>query len=343
MGEQTEITTPSELLDENGELVNVGWMRKPLLKYNRQRIKAPWFRIKEWDYYAILTEDYGIAFTIADLGYIGFNNATLLDFKNKNFIPKDFVKLLPGGRMQLPPSSTEGETIFETKHAYIKFLHEKGNKRIIQVKIHKFQKKNELEGEIVLTQPEDHESITLVVPFPKPKGYFYYNQKINCLQASGYVKLGGTTYEFKKNKAFGVLDWGRGVWPYSNEWYWGSASGMVNNELFGFNIGYGFGDTSKATENAILYKGKVHKLDQVTFNIPEDNFLKPWSFTSNNGRFEMNFTPILDRNSKLNLVFLKSIQHQVFGKYSGKVILDNGEEITVNNLIGFAEKVINKW
>jgi len=36
-------------------------------------------------------------------------------------------------------------------------------------------------------------------------------------------------------------------------------------------------------------------------------------------------------------------QHQVFGHFSGKAILDNGQEIRVQNLLGFAEKVYNRW
>jgi len=34
---------------------------------------------------------------------------------------------------------------------------------------------------------------------------------------------------------------------------------------------------------------------------------------------------------------------QVFGHFSGKAILDNGQEIRVRNLLGFAEKVYNRW
>ena len=76
-----------------------------------------------------------------------------------------------------------------------------------------------------------------------------------------------------------MLDWGRGVWTYHNTWYWGSASGQVDGVPFGWNIGYGFGDTSAASENMLFYGGKAHKLSQVTFHIPQrdgrDDFLAP--------------------------------------------------------------------
>jgi hypothetical protein len=34
------------------------------------------------------------------------------------------------------------------------------------------------------------------------------------------------------------------------------------------------------------------------------------------------------------------VQHQVFGRFSGTVVLDNGKKITIRDFMGFAEKVI---
>ena len=98
----------------------------------------------------------------------------------------------------------------------------------------------------------------------------------------------------------------------------------------------------------LFVDGKTHKLDQVTFNIPKDDkgnddYLKPWTFTSNDSRFEMNFTPIIDRKSKTDIGIICSDQHQVFGKFNGTIILDDGSKIELKDFIGFAEKVYNKW
>lgn len=70
--------------------------------------------------------------------------------------------------------------------------------------------------------------------------------------ASGKVMYDGKLYELSPETDFGGLDWGRGVWTYDNIWYWGSGSGEVDGHRFGFNIGYGFGDTSAASENVIF-------------------------------------------------------------------------------------------
>ena len=81
------------------------------------------------------------------------------------------------------------------------------------------------------------------------------------------------------------------------------------------------------------------------FNIPGDekDFLAPWTFTSDDGRFEMDFAPVMDRASCTDVKLIKSDQHQVFGLFTGKAVLDDGTVIEVRDFPGFAEKVENKW
>jgi hypothetical protein len=195
---------------------------------------------------------------------------------------------------------------------------------------------------------EPRDSMVIATPFPgKPKA-FYYNRKIIGMRACGQVRYRGETIAFSPDDSFGLLDWGRGVWPYKNSWYWSAGHGLVDGEVFGFNLGYGFGDSSAASENMLFYRGQAHKLDSVEFRIPvdqdgRDDFLKPWRFTSTDGRFEAEFRPILDRAALTSLGVLSSDQHQVFGFYNGTVVLDDGRTLHLRDFLGFAEKVCNKW
>lgn len=158
----------------------------------------------------------------------------------------------------------------------------------------------------------------------------------------------GQVREFKADSAMGVLDWGRGVWTYQNTWYWGSASGRVGSVPFGMNLGYGFGDTSAATENMLFYNGRAHKLEHVTFSIPmgaegREDYVTPWKVEDNQGRLLLTFTPFLDRASRTGAVLIESDQHQVFGHFDGTVELDDGTGLEIRHLLGFAEKVKNRW
>lgn len=57
----------------------------------------------------------------------------------------------------------------------------------------------------------------------------------------------------------------------------------------------------------------------------------------------MTFEPILDRAASTDLKVLRSIQHQVFGRFTGHVVLDDGGRLEVAELLGFAEEVRNRW
>lgn len=136
------------------------------------------------------------------------------------------------------------------------------------------------------------------------------------------------------------------LWTYHNVWYWSSLSGLQDGHKIGFNLGYGFGDTSKASENMLFYDDQTFKLSDVEFVIPkkEDqlDYLSPWTFKSKDGAIDLTFEPILDRNSRTNILILMSDQHQVFGKFSGTFKV-NQKTIKIKDMIGFAERVENKW
>lgn len=344
--EQNRITEKTRLLNEQGGLTNPGYAVDMLFEYSRKDIKAKKLRIKEWDYYFVGNADSGVALTIADNGYMGFYSVTLFNFKTKFWHTKTMMKLLTLGKTKLPSTSAEGDVEVRGKGYVIRFTND-GKTRRLYSKWDDFHNMHPLEINVTLTDaPKD--SMVIATPFKEKPKAFYFNQKINCLKASGFAKFGANLYSFDDNGSLGVLDWGRGVWTYKNTWYWGSLSCYLpSGETFGFNIGYGFGDTSKATENMLFYNGTAHKLSKVTFNIPmkdgKDDFMGEWAFTSDDGRFEMKFVPILDRQSKDDLKIITSIQHQVFGLFSGTAILDDGTKIELDNVMGFAEKVFNKW
>lgn len=123
----------------------------------------------------------------------------------------------------------------------------------------------------------------------------------------------------------------------------GETETALEGKPFGFNVGYGFGDTTAASENLLLYDGVAHKLEDVTFHIPPDSYLKPWRITSSDARFEMSFRPILDRCAKTSALIIVTDQHQVFGYLSGTAVLDDGSILKLEDMLCFFEKVHNRY
>ena len=343
MDRQTEITTPGALLNEKGDLARPGFSRALVQEYRRADVKVSPLRIKEWDYYLVNNGKFALALTVADNGYMGLDSVSLLDLEEGWEITKSPMSFLPLGKKHLPETSVTGDVHSAARGYGIHFIHE-GEKRVLIAYMNKFGE-SALSARVELTEcPED--SLVIATPFEKPR-HFYYTQKINCLRAEGSVSLGDETWRFDPTDAFAVLDWGRGVWTYHNTWYWASASGALDGVPFGFNLGYGFGDTSAATENALFHGGRLHKLEDVDFGIPQrdgkPDFLSPWHFTSSDGRFTAEFRPILDRAACTDFQLLKSDQHQVFGRFTGECVLDDGTALSFRDFPGFAEQVENKW
>ncbi len=343
---QHRIVKDGPLLDELGILREPGWATELKLQYHRKAVKAPAIRRKEWDYYLITNGKFGLALTIADNGYMGLVSVSLLDFKEHWEQTTSPMVIMPMGKMKLPETSAAGD-IYAGGKGYQLLFENHGDTRRLTFHMDNFRDGNPIDGSVTLTEPPE-DSMVIATPFAGHPKAFYYNQKIVGMRASGEITFRNRTYRFDPSDSFGILDWGRGVWTYDNTWYWSGAAGEVEGEIFGFNLGYGFGDTSAASENMLFYDGKAHKLDQVTFQIPQkgngdDDFMSPWRFTSNDGRFEALFEPVLDRSALTKVGPLCSGQHQVFGTFTGSAVLDDGKRIHLDRFFGFAEKVRNKW
>ena len=197
------------------------------------------------------------------------------------------------------------------------------------------------------------ESINIQTTWAHDRKLFYLNEKINGMTISrGYYYLGksisGIIRRKNSENIFTTLDWGRGVWAYTGTWYWSSATGYVDGIKLGFNFGYGFSDRSPATENCIFYDDRIHKLNNVKFDIPNNEkdlcvTGKFWGIKSDDNRVNLKFWPEVNRQGKFNFGLIKSEQNQIFGIFEGIIILDNGKKINISNFHGFAEKVYNRW
>lgn len=358
---QREITSRVPLLNEKGQLCNPGWAKYPIWEYNRETIPAELrdTRLREWDYFLVSNEHYGFSISMSNRCGKGFMTVMVMDYDGQSDINKTSVTDNPPEM----PRYAEGDIHVRTHEASADLCRLPG-RNTLDVRFAKYDGENDLEVHFDLQVPEC-DSMLIATPWPKDEGEecFYYNGKTNCMPAQGYVKLGEKHLKFSYETDMAVLDFGRGIWTNENVWYWGSASGKVDGVPFGWNIGYGFGDLSYATENMLFYNGVCHKLGVIdSFGIPSDEngnavctVGHDWHiFTKDengnpDGRYDVIFTPKYDRYSygpkDANGTPVKpcSEQDQVFGYFNGKAVLDDGKVIELKNFWGFAEFVRNHW
>ena len=348
---QIEYKEKTPLLDDNGKLlVKGGYAKKNIFDYQRDKAR-PKNRKKEWDFYQISNGKYMVQVSVANISIGGYISTVLVDISGKEKLTISSMKMFLGqNKNVILPENGDKDNEFECLLGKYYFKEQtKGNRRTIRFK--GYYKKEEIDVYFEMDLFDKHENISIVTPFKQKDNCFFLTMKQNSMPASGFFKVGDKQFDFSKDDTFCVLDWGRGVWPYKSVWYWGNGSTYLydkdgNKHIFGFEITWGIGDESNATETCLFYDGKAHKIGSVdvkAFPKP-DKYLDKWEFISEDNRFNLTMTPVYDHHSDLNILYLLRMNsHQVHGLWNGTVTLDDGTVLEIKDMYAFCEYVENRW
>ena len=337
-----EIVEQSPLLRPDGSLTQKGWARRPLLDCNLENSRVyrigrglQWFRLKRWDYYGVTYPGGYFSATIADLGYAGQAFVYMVDFEDSSYV-EDTITIPFARGMSLPRNSHNGTSTWAGKKASLEFAVSE-SARSVTVDWEGFGGEH-LAARLEFDTPDE----STVIATPIGERRYYYNRKINCMPTQGNITVGDRTIALDRDTSSGTLDWGRGVWEYNSFWVWASVSGfLADGRRVGLNMGYGFGDTTAATENTLILGGRIHKLANIEFDYSDDDFMRPWTMRSD--RVDLTFTPFLDRTAKTNLLLIRSEVHQMFGHYDGHVVDDLGNRVQIDSIVGWAEEHQARW
>ncbi len=341
---QREIKKKIPLLGKNGTILKKGYAKKMNYIYNRENVKQPWI-LKEWNFYQFIKDHYAVQLTIGHLTYICSVTATLIDLDTGKKWEINSMKPLYVANLDRDP---EGESFseFKDKHLYMSFRVTK-KERILCVK-GRCKDLSKVNIRIVAENDPDNEKMVIATPFANPT-QFYLNYKENYYKASGWAQFGEKTIDMEGST--GLLDWGRGVWPYTHEWYWGNLTSHIDGVPFGFNIGWGFGDLRYATENMFFYNKKAYKLGKLFVcredpenPVPEDfpADMQPWKLRDEEGKMELHFTPTYDNYTQNKLVVVDTHCDQVYGWFDGYIETEEGRK-EFHHVRAFIEHAVNRW
>ena len=88
-----------------------------------------------------------------------------------------------------------------------------------------------------------------------------------------------------------------------------------------------------------FYDNKAYKLGIVT----EIHMGDTYRYVDLDKRFVFVVEPIYDNFTKTNMLWVKNKCHQLFGKWSGSIVLDDGTKVDIPPFIAFCEKAENNW
>jgi hypothetical protein len=335
-----EITEETPLLDDEGVLVGHGWARGPLMQYDRARVQEERIdQLREWEYYAVFAPQFAIGLTLADLGLLSFSILTLEDYVTGDI--HEAIMFEDSDALSLPMTPF-GNTSFESSTGSVEYQFE-GDHRTITVLAGEPGTSERMEARVRLADSEAVESIAVSHAFDQPWEFFYENKRVS-MPATGTVIVGATTYDFGEGESFGVLDWGRGVWPEEVKWEWGHFTGMTEGRLIGVNMGTVNGDDSPGSADAVIVDNVLHKLPESTWEYDLNEIMAPWRFTSENDAIDLTLTPDFDDSTTLALgPPLTLTRWKVHGVLTGTVRLEDGSSLQVEGIRGAAEYVEIVW
>lgn len=332
-----EITSKQLLLDKKGSLLNPGYATHMYYDYNRKCAKRPPFSLKEWDFYQIHFGHCVLQMTIGHVSYCADASATVIDLDTGVRQSVGDMKMFPNRKrkdMPLNPEVPNMVTVYKPKF-HVKFETTEKERRLSLSSQDKYGVNAEIN--LILTNcGSNKDKMVIATPFDKPKRW-YLNYKENCFVVNGMCNINGMSYEIRDG--FGLLDWGRGVWPFHNSWVWGNGGTVVDGKHFGFNIGWGFGDTSAATENMFFYDNKAYKLGVVEEIKTGDNY----RYVDKDKKFSFKVKTLYDNYTKRDVAFVHNECHQVFGLWKGYVVLDDGTKVEIPEFVAFCEHADNNW
>jgi hypothetical protein len=335
---EREHTEPVLLCDDRGDLNDGarGWSRHPVHICN---LSGHPNQKKKWNFWLILNERFGLSVTLANIDYIGAGNIMLFDMRTHEMLSDNTV-VTPQGRGLDMPETVDSTVKLNRADMKVGLVHEPGVVRI-RALVPKAQG-GRLDVDITLHKPAEHETLNTVIPWSREQ--FHFTSKQNTLAATGTVTLGDRSISFAPEDSFGVLDFGRGIWPREFIWNWASFNTRQGADLIGINLGGKWTDGTGANENGLCLNGRLHKImEDVIFEYDTADFMKPWRlYTSDTNAVDLVLTPVWDKAAGVNMGDTKTGTHQCFGHFSGTVRAGD-RTVEIRNAFGWAEEHIGNW
>ena len=355
---EREITSAVNLATPDGRRLSpdaVGWSRRPL---HRANLTGRWGRTKRWDYWAVLAGDLLVSVTYADVDYLGIVDVWWADLgplhpDGSSLHPTRTGgrnALVPGGRgLSLPDVPGTDPLVFTGRNLAVNITDDPDSTTQLQAT---WTERNGAAGElaVAVATPTGHESLNVVIPWDTRR--FQFTSKHQARPATGHLTVGNQTWSIGEGTdAWGVLDVGRGRWPYATRWNWGGgagrctwADGGAGSPVVGIQIGGMWTEGTGATENGIIIDGTVHKIGrELQWSYAWEQPTEPWRVVDPGGQMDLVLTPRFDKHSRTNLAVLSTETHQVFGTWSGTVTTDSGRVMDVGGIEGFAEESRSRW
>jgi hypothetical protein len=338
---ENELTTPVDLCTPDGTRLNPaarGWSRRPL---HRANLDGRFGLNKRWDYWAILAGDLVVSSVYADVDHFGLADVWWADLVTGMSGGNGIVAAGNDG-FDLPDRPSTAPLRVSRDGFSLEIVDDDAGTRLHGSWIESDGQAGRLD--VLVALPAGHESLNVVIPWSDE--LFNYTSKHQARPARGELVVGERRWTIgaEAGDAWGVLDVGRGRWPAEITWNWGGGAGRSGDHIVGLQFGAKWTEGSGYTENGVIVDGRLTKLgNELDWRYDWGEPMKPWRVVDPGGQLDVTLTPRYDKHTRLPGRDKGSETHQVFGTWSGRVRTDDGLELELHGMQGFAEEARQEW
>lgn len=317
------------VFEENGEVMNAGWARRPVFVYNEPMSKMSG-KHGERDCYFINNGEVSLYLSVENLGPAFAIKMAVADLKRGGVISDFVVKKISFIKNELPASADNGEFLYSDKRVQLQLTNTPQG-RFLKGDFIDFAGIRNLYFNLHLKRIMG-DSLHELAPFERNRKYFYLKQFAPVFLASGVIRVGGLEYSVSEHTGLAYFDWTRFSKPRHHNYRRLSADCVIDGKRVSLNLASRVGDNRYGNENCFFYEGKLEKLSQINVKGTPNRMDRPFYFRGGMSALDITFKPFTVQGSAMTADM--SGTSVIFGRLYGTInrvdmdqplVLDNAQ------------------
>lgn len=322
---QREITKPCYVFENNGEVMQAGWARRPMFAYNKSLSKAAHHCERDCYFVSngevslyLLVENYGMEFAV---------KIVVADLKRGGMIHDCVVKKFNLKKISLPEAPHKGELLYTDRQLQLQITHSVDG-RIIKCDFIDFGDIKNLYVNLRLGQRAG-DSLNILAPFERNRKYYYMKRFAPKYTAAGVIRVGGFEYSLKEENTFTYFDSARFFKPRKHNYQRLCCDAAIGDRRVSLNLASRVGDNRYGNENCYFIDRQLFKLPQINVKGTTSREGRPFYFSDNEGVLDITFKPFTVGGKPMKAVMDKT--EVIFGRLYGFIMTDDGQRVTLDN------------
>jgi len=342
---------PSALVDEAGA-VQTGVFAEPCGKTNLDRARLRWaggnlprwlarLRFKQWQHFALVLPEAFLGVAVVDLGWMRASWCHLRP--RSGGPPTEHARRGPLLDAEVAAELSQGRTWARARGYRVEIENElEAGWHRLHVEVAARGPRPALQASLrCLHDRQTNHPLTVCMPVG-PGRYMYSHKAV--LPLEGEIALGGSGWRADPARSFAILDVHKAYYPRHTLWEWATLAGrLTDGRWLGLNLTRnGNSDDARINENALWLDGAIQHLGPARFERSADDPMQPWRISVAGDELDLGFAPEAGRHERLRLGLIRSVFHQLQGKFRGAVRF-GGERLPVEGLFGLCEDHDSVW